>query len=276
MRLRLPFLLLAILLLGAGLGVGLGLSEAPVLPNGNAIGVRSASPPPTTAAPAIMATTLPGGQKLPPGAGVTSVVHFQGQEVAAGIDIPAGASAVLPGCAENGCNPMVWTSTSGTTWTAAWGNNTAVPGSIPGTRLVVGAARVLLFDGDEATRLWYSTDAVTWDQVALPETMAALVVEGAVFGHGRFVAIFNNKYAGGPNAVYGESDTVWTSRNGMTWTPASVAGPPAAFESLTVMPTGFRITGLLRRNGDSAAWTSSDGITWALTARGSAIEPPEG
>jgi hypothetical protein len=89
------------------------------------------------------------------------------------------------------------------------------------------------------------------------------------------VVILNNKYAGGLNTTYGQGDAVWTSTNGVTWDHAFVVGPPAAFESLTVVSTGFRITGVLRSSGDSAVWFSSNGITWRLTSRGPEIEPPQ-
>jgi|ERR1700728_13515 GH24 family phage-related lysozyme (muramidase) len=268
-----PYVLLAVLVLGTGLGIGLGLSEASSSSNESAIGFRSASQAPMIVVPTTFPTTLPGGQKLPPGAVVTSVVHFLGQDVAAGADISAGHVPVLAICAVNGCNPIVWTSPNGRQWTAAWGN-TGVTGSIPGEELVSGAGTLLLFLNDEGTRLWSTTDAITWHQVVLPETVTALDVTRVVFGHGRFVAILNNKYAGGPNTAYGENDAVWTSTNGETWTAASVAGPPAAFESLTVTPKGFRITGALRQSGSlpqesarpSTAWISSGGIRWAMTA----------
>ena len=76
------------------------------------------------------------------------------------------------------------------------------------------------------------------------------------------MAILNNKYAGGANTAYGESDTVWTSSDGSAWNLDSVPGSPAAFKSLRVESTGFRLAGLLRQTGASVTWNSSDGITW--------------
>lgn len=220
-------------------------------------------PSPLPPVPATTVNTLPGGQQLPPGAQITSVVRYQSKEVAAGVDFPGGSAPALPACAERGCSPIVWTSADGTRWSATWG--TAANGSIPGEQLVVGPNILLLFDADESTSLWDSTDAVTWNRVALPGTMAGLVVRDAVFAHGRFVAILNNKFAGGPVTAYGESDAVWSSGDGTTWQLGSVPGPPAAFQSLTVVPTGFRIVGVLRPGGTSAAWTSPDGVTWSMT-----------
>src|SRR5580658_1321201 len=189
-----PYVLLGVLMLGTGLGIGFGLSEAPLSPNADATGFHSTPQAAVTIVPTPIPTTLPGGQKLPAGAVVTSVVHFGGQEVAAGADISAGHAPVLPICADNGCNPTVWTSQNGRQWTAAWGNS-GVTGSIPGEELVSGPGTLLLFLNDEGTRLWSTTDAVTWHQVVLPKTMSALDVTRVSFGHGRFVAILNNKYA---------------------------------------------------------------------------------
>ena len=130
---------------------------------------------------------------------------------------------------------------------------------------MVGPAQLLLFLGDESTALWYSTDGVTWQQVPLSPAMTALVIRGAVWGHGRFVTILNNKYAGGPNTAYGESDTVWASTNGITWTQDSIPGQQAAFSSLGVDPSGFRIAGVFGQARASVIWTSSDGVTWTTT-----------
>lgn len=222
-------------------------------------GAASSIPLTFVSNPAVSAGTFPGGQKLPPGAQVTSVVRFDGREVAAGADFPGGGSAVLPTCYRD-CNPIVWASVKGSEWTATWG--TVSHGSIAGEQLVTGPDELLLFNGDESTALWYSSDAVTWQQVPLPPGMTALAVRAAVWGHGRFVAILNNKYAGGPNTAYGESDTVWTSTDGTAWTLDSVHGLPAAFNSLTVDQTGFRIAGVLRQTRAPVVWTSSDGVTW--------------
>jgi hypothetical protein len=206
-------------------------------------------------------TSLPGGQKLPPGALVAAATRFDGKWVAAGEDVPAGATPVLEACAPNGCNPVVWTSTNGTRWTATWG--ASATGSIPGELLLKGRGTLLLFDDDEATRLWSSSNGVSWQEVTLPASMGALGVSYAAFGHGPYEATLNNKYAGGPNTVYGQSDTVWTSVNGRTWIHDMVPGPPADFESISVTRSGFRLTGVLHHGGNSAVWTSGNGISWS-------------
>ena len=158
---------------------------------------------------------------------------------------------------------MVWTSSNGRQWTPTWGS--APSGSIAGEQLVVTTTALLLFDDDEGTRLWRSTNGINWSEVSLPSDMAALGVRGAVWGHGRAVAILNNKFAGGPNTAYGESDTIWTSTNGTTWAQDSVAGPRLTFDSLHVDATGFVVRGTV--DGVPTEWTSSDGRAWTITGR---------
>jgi hypothetical protein len=155
---------------------------------------------------------------------------------------------------------MVWTSTNEKQWTPRWGS--APNGSVAGEQLVVAPTALLLFNDDEGTGLWRSTNAISWNEVPLPSDMAALGVRGAVWGHGRYVAILNNKYAGGPNTAYGESDTIWTSTDWMTWTHDPVAGSRLTFATLNVDATGFTVRGAA--NGSPTEWTSPDGITWTI------------
>jgi hypothetical protein len=224
-----------------------------------------ATPPPadgTTLSPT--SVTLPGGQKLPEGATVTTVLRFHGRWIAAGGDFPAGARPALSSCpADTGCNPIVWTSTDRTHWTAVWG--AAASGSITGEQLVAGEHDVLLFNADEGTALWTSHNGDTWTSVRLPDDMKALVARNVVFGHGRYVVMLNNKFAEGSDTAYGESDTVWTSTNGTTWTQDVVPGPASAFDSLTVAANGFRLFGVTRPGGDAEAWRSTNGVTWKIS-----------
>ena len=232
-------------------------SSAKGQPNGAGSSASGpASPGPSTL------NRFPGGQSLPAGAQVTSVVQFHGYHVAAGVFFPSRAASPSA-CSTSGCNPMVWTSTNGKQWTPTWGS--APSGSVAGEQLVVAPTALLLFNDDEGTRLWRSTNAISWNEVPLPSDMAALGVRGAVWGHGRYVAILNNKYAGGPNTAYGESDTIWTSTNGMTWTHDTVAGSPLTFASLNVDATGFAVRGTA--NGSPTEWRSPDGIRWTIKGR---------
>ena len=91
--------------------------------------------------------------------------------------------------------------------------------------LVVAPGQLLLFGaGTGGSLLWSSTDSVHWNRVTLPNAMSALAVSGATWRRGRFVAILANKFIGGPVTAYGESDTVWTSTDGINWQRCSI-GP---------------------------------------------------
>lgn len=209
------------------------------------------------------ASSLPDGQRLPGGAVVTASVRFDGKWVAAGADISAGAMPVLKSCAPNGCNPVVWTSTNGKRWAAKWG---AVPtGSIPGELMVSGSGSLLLFDDDEGTRLWITPNAVRWDEVSLPASMNALDVLDVVYGRSRFVAMFNNKFAGGANTTYGNSDEIWTSADGRRWIQANVPGSELRLSSLTVGPAGFLLAGSDNAHS-SVVWKSGSGTTWKVVS----------
>ncbi len=237
-----------------------------VLPGSRSTKVRTTPasdlPAASTTSPTLTPTAVTAS--LPPGSQVTSVIRYQNKEVAAGDDFPAGSHPVLPICAQRGCNPVVWTSTDGAHWSVVWG---ATPtGSIAGETLVASPHNLLLFNADESTNLWESPDAVTWRPVVLPQAFSALLVGDVVFGHGRFIAILNNKYAGGPVTAYGESDMVWTSTNGTTWIHEPVPGPAAIFQSVRVKLTGFQISGVFRQGGGRETWTSADGMSWSAPA----------
>lgn len=191
---------------------------------------------------------------------MAAATRFDGKWIAAGDDLPNGATPVLETCAATGCNPVVWTSRNGIRWRATWGASPT--GSLPGELLLAGPGTVLLFEDDEATRLWSSPNGVSWQEVNLPVSMGALGVRNAVFAHGRYEAMLNNKYAGGPNTTDGQSDAVWSSSNGRTWIDDAVPGPAAAFESISVTRTGFRLVGDLRHDGAAAVWTSVNGVSW--------------
>lgn len=224
-------------------------------------GMRSSSSTASTSAVTGVSafSRFPGGQLLPAGAQITSVVEFQGRHVAAGAYFPGSATGPS-GCPEIGCNPMIWTSTNGDRWTPTWGS--AANGSIAGEQLVVGTTDLLLFNDDESTGLWRSTDPLSWEKVQLPSDMASLGVTKAVWGLGIFVAILKNKYAGGPNTAYGESDAIWSSPNGITWTRDSVIGSRAVFASLRVDSKEFVVRGTA--DGSPAVWLSLDGTTWMI------------
>jgi hypothetical protein len=234
--------------------------------------IASSSSVPTSTAP----RTLPDGSSLvahwtqltasssglPSGAQISSVVQFQGRYVAAGSYFPGRGPSTLPICSTDGCNPVVWTSTNGHAWTATW--ESVAQGSITGEQLIVTSTGLLLFNGDEGTALWHSGDGVTWNKVPLPAAIHALPVIGAVWGHGHVVAIFNNKFAGGPDTAYGESDTVWISPDGVTW-HQGILGEAAVLRAVAVTPTGYLIGGETWTTEHPTVWASVNGTHWRAT-----------
>lgn len=263
-RLTLSAILTVIASTVVGLLYGIGGSGAPPKgpppssvrgqPNGAASPASSGGP----SAPKVS----PGAQSLPTGAQITTVVQFHGHYVAAGAFFSGSAESPSV-CSTSGCNPMVWTSTNEKQWTRAWGS--AASGSIAAEQLIVAQNALLLFNGDEGTKAWRSTNGLNWTAIQLPADMAGLVVRGAVWGHGRFVAILNNKFAGGLDTAYGENDTIWTSTNGLMWTQDAVAGSPLRFASLRVDATGFTVRGTA--NGSPTEWKSPGGIAWTINGR---------
>jgi hypothetical protein len=203
--------------------------------------------------------TLPGGQALPAGAQFTSVVQYQNHYVAAGSYFPGGGASAIANCSV-GCNPVVWTSTNENQWSVTW--TVPATGSIAGEDIVASPTGLLLFNDDEGTSLWRSTNTLNWQKVPLPTAMEAFDITKAVWSHNRFVAILRNKFAGGPDTAYGESDAIWTSTGGVTWDRDTISGPPAHFQSLSADTGGFVI------GSGPTVWTSSDGISWTKsTAR---------
>lgn len=246
---------------GSALGYGLTVGGTPPSnPDGHSVGDPAAA-----AAPSVVArwTDLSSGGGLPGGAEITSVIRFDGRLVAAGDYFGGGAALASPSCTD-ACNPVVWTSTDGSHWSIALAKSASE--SVPGERLVKTPTELLMFNtGEASTTLWRSTDGRSWSQVAIPTRMSGLTLSGATWGHSRTVAIFSNKFAGGPDAAYGNADTIWTSTNGTTWSQDPVPGTPR-FTSLTTTPTGFLASGTSRATGHPTLWRSSNGLVWKAAA----------
>lgn len=196
---------------------------------------------------------------LPAGAQITALTQYNGRFVAAGDYFGSGKESTTLGCPAGDCNPVVWTSTDGSHWSITFAQNARA--SVAGEQLVATPTGLLLFNSDEATKLWSSTNGRTWHPVGLPAGMSALGLTAAVWGHGRVVALFTNKYAGGPNHAYGESDAIWTSGNGITWHQDTVPGS-LILRSLASTSSGFLVGGASRTTGNSMIWSSPDGLWW--------------
>jgi hypothetical protein len=234
--------------------------------------VRTATPTPRTVAARWTRLSSSTGA-LPPGSQVTSVVTFEGRLMAAGLYFPGKDHSLVPGCAQ-ACEPVVWTSTDGKRWTTAWNTGTVTLGSDTSQHLVVMGHEVLLFDsGTGGTVLWRSTDGVSWRRVHIPDAMGALTAGGVVSGHGRLVAIFSNKFAGGPDTAYGNGDTVWTSTDGVTWHQSQITGE-SVIDSVTATATGFLLGGESSSHHEPTVWSSSDAMTWTGATVGSGQPGP--
>jgi hypothetical protein len=253
--------------------VGVVLVTAVVVATALVAGVRGSGPPPAAKATSPASPPLtarwqqrnPGVGGLPAGAQINDVVRFRGHVLASGLYFPPCTSAGAPPCtpAEQALEPVVWSSAAAGKW-ATWDNGGVTLGTGTIQHLVVTPDGVLLFDSGQGTALWRSGDGVTFTRVDLPPDMAALSLTGVASGHGRTVAIFRNTFAGGPDKVYGESDTVWTSANGATWN-RSPLGHAAVLDAVTTTYSGFLMGGWTKSTKRPTVWTSAEGAHWTAT-----------
>lgn len=198
--------------------------------------------------------------KLPATATVTSLVSYQGRLYAAG-DNFGGTTPCGQGI---GCNPEVWSSTAGASWKPVLEVSPST--DAPGEQLLASPKRLMLFQSAMGTRLWVTNAGNKWVRVDLPSELSALTVTYAVFAHGRYVVLLSNRFSGTVNDAYGQSDQVWTSEDGMTWTRSGVGGPASRFTSVVATSSGFVMGGNSRSNGRSEIWASTSGRMWRSTA----------
>jgi hypothetical protein len=205
---------------------------------------------------------------LPRGAQITDVARVEGRLMAVGSFFPpdtsSGQSPGLPktkALAPVGwTSPVVWTSVDGSAWSEVWNAGGVTLGTDVAQELVATPSGVLLFGvGDFKTLLWRSTNRTSFEPVTLPPAMGALRVVSATWGHGLVVAILSNK-----NTADGESDSVWTSKDGSTWKQATLGGT-AVLNSIAPIPEGFLIGGETRSMKLPTPWTSTDGTNWNPT-----------
>jgi hypothetical protein len=231
-------------------------------------------PPATSAAPAsppMVAQWTPPNPTLgdlPPGADITDVVGFGGHVLASGLLFPSCGNPGEPICAstESALEPVVWSSVAGGGWTEVWNSGRVIVGTGTVQRLVVTPQGVLLFDsGTGGTVLWRSTsDGAAFTRVSLPSAMKAFPLTDVTWGHGLTVAVLSNKFAGGPDSAYGESDAVWTSSDGTTWKQAPLR-QTARLEAVTTTASGFLIGGQTKSTKRATVWTSANGMQWRPT-----------
>jgi hypothetical protein len=197
------------------------------------------------------------GSYLPPGAIVTSVTRWHGHLLTAG-DLETTSRVGQAGC-DGSCNPVVWVAAAGR-WRVSFATR-ATASDVP-DELVAVNGELLLFDSAQTTQLWRSSNGRAWRKVRLPDSMMAMGITEVVSNGHRVVVVLQNKFAGGRQSKYGESDPVWTSTDGIQWKKGSVPDKPS-FTSLTTASDGFLASGTSRATGSGLVWRSTNGLTWS-------------
>jgi hypothetical protein len=164
----------------------------------------------------------------------------------------------------------LWTSPDGKTWSnldlrTAFGGGSVYE--------VSGGPRGYLADGVAAdgmtTAVWFSLDARTWRQIALPEAVMSVAEadQAVAFANGFAFAAEKFRNCRGIDLL---TAAVWRSGDGVNWTQGDLPGSTA---TLDVGASLFRAGdhGLLAILASAAAgsksardsyWTSPDGTTW--------------
>jgi dihydrofolate reductase len=193
---------------------------------------------------------------------------------------------VTGGFATNSRVNDVWNSTNGKTWTQVKDNNgngydkrdshtSVVFDDGKGEKMwVIGGSNVV---GNRLNDVWSSTDGVTWTEVTKDSSKkfpARQVHSSVVFNDGTGEKIYViggniNSSAGSVGGVTGsdESNDVWSSTNGKTWTPvkdnnengfsARNGHTSAVFDDKMWVIGGNDSTQLL-----NDVWSSTNGKTW--------------
>jgi hypothetical protein len=174
----------------------------------------------------------------------------------------------------------VWRSQDGVTWTQVGG-----PSQLPAIPWTASTAATVFND-----QMWFvvdgtsysSTDGLTWTARS-----AAGAIDNGISREYASFTVYNNKlwYIGGsrvqlanpgPPATFTRTaqNDVWSSNDGITWTPVLAAAPFAARQQHASFVLGNKlwVFGGQRFNGTTAgpppndAWTTTDGVTWTQAA----------
>lgn len=171
----------------------------------------------------------------------------------------AGSQFVAVGC-ESGADARQYavflTSPDGLTWTQRLTGSFELDPLRPGAcgmKSVAWSGSAFVASGIDMSwspALWRSTDAVTWWMEGdLPPIEAVWTgYYDVAWGNGRFVAV-------GPEGSNGDAAT-FTSLDGITWRPDTVAENLPPMNAVTAGPGSFVAVGPTHRE------TSSDGLTW--------------
>ena len=197
-----------------------------------------------------------------PGAGGATALATDGRRiVAVGGVYPAAAGEEFAGAHAEAWRAAAWSSADGREWTRAPG----VP-SFQGAYLLDVAAGTGGFvavgpSGPDGSGVWRSADGVDWEPVktpafsdATPEQIVWVGSRYVVTGAPRssFTECGNCFWIGGP--------LVWTSEDGIAWTPTR--GLPEGFAPARLTPGPDKAMALVRAGVLPAGLYESDGLGW--------------
>jgi hypothetical protein len=183
-----------------------------------------------------------------------------------GAVLAVGATCAL----ESECGgTRIWTSSDGSTWTAARTNlpqNASMSGAVAGGPGWLGAGSV----GDLTQSrpvVWSSADGISWT--------AARGFENAG-GYLLGITPTSTGFVAHGTAIRGESMTaaVWVSDDGLTWERVPQASAPGGTEVTVAAAIGDLVVAFSRSlpaGGGSRAWTSTDGRSWQESRIGNAF-----
>lgn len=183
------------------------------------------------------------------------------------------------------CDPVavaVWRSADGRSWERVRLHGSVGRGGLGG--LAAGPLGLLAVGVDEAgtATTWRSTDGLAWtaatlvgegfDRARLHDVVASddgWVVVGSTGGH--------DVPPGGVMTPNGSIGAAWTSLDGITWRPATVAGDGEQVELRRVFvgADGLAAVGTLTGGSEGWTWASSDGTDWSLLPQDDAGLFPE-
>jgi hypothetical protein len=222
---------------------------------------------------------------------ISDVVAWRGGYVAGGwMQETTFGCDLIEGCTNRPAHAAFFTSNDGLHWSVAQ-EQTAQPETT--VQFVVPVGNGLVAMGRE--HLWYSGDGTTWTAIDSPSWRdlwqisngPAPVLLAVASGSSGVVAVGNTQLgvgeAGEPVIAY--------SADGRTWTAANLPTAPAMVRDVVAYRGGFVIAGrdgepdvfgggacctnggYIPGTGRPAAWTSTDGVTWASASVEGSVVP---
>jgi hypothetical protein len=158
----------------------------------------------------------------------------------------------------------------------------------PGGSLVIVGADALddISSGDAAT--WLSHNGISWTRSAQSPTLHDAEMRAVIATSTGFMAVGADGFPGGNVQLPGlHGPAVWRSADGAAWEHLSLARgqTPMLIEGIAAIADGWVAWGGAARPGSAAAWTSTDGQVWVMSANppgdpwgpiGRIVEAPDG